>query len=114
MYYISLLIILFFSPLKSEYNSSVDAWNNILQTPELLTYFNDVFDHLGVTIEETGEKFTIHHMKTEFVFEEGIVEGAVDFIVPLELKNIENMYYLRLLPNQLFKTLCFLLIGEES
>ena len=91
MKYIPLLIILFFSPLKSEYNSSIDAWNNILQTPELLSYFNDVFDHLGVTIEETGEKFTIHHMEIEFVFEEGVVEGVVDFIVPLQLENIENM-----------------------
>ena len=85
------IITLLISPLKSEYTSSLDAWENILQTPELLLYFNDVFDHLGIIIEETDEKFTIHHLDTEFIFEEGIVEGAVDFIVPLKLKNIENM-----------------------
>ncbi len=85
------IIALVISPLKSEYTSSLDAWENILQTPELLLYFNDVFDHLGVIIEETDEKFTIHHLDTEFIFEEGIVESAVDFIVPLKLENIENM-----------------------
>ena len=91
MKHILLIILLIVSPLKSEYASSINAWKNILQTPELLSYFNGVFDHLGVDIEETGEKFTIHHMETEFIFEEGIVEGAVDFIVPLQLENIENM-----------------------
>ena len=85
------IIALVISPLKSEYTSSLDAWENILQTPELLLYFNDVFDHLGIIIEETDEKFTIHHLDSEFIFEEGIVESAVDFIVPLKLENIENM-----------------------
>ena len=85
------IIALVISPLKPEYTSSLDAWENILQTPELLLYFNDVFDHLGIIIEETDEKFTIHHLDTEFIFEEGIVESAVDFIVPLKLENIENM-----------------------
>ena len=85
------IIALLISPLKSEYTSSLDAWENILQTPELLLYFNDVFDHLGIIIEETDEKFTIHHLDTKFIFEEGIVESAVDFIVPLKLENIENM-----------------------
>ena len=85
------IITLVISPLKSEYTSSLDAWENILQTPELLLYFNDVFDHLGIIIEETDEKFTIHHLDEEFIFEEGIVESAVDFIVPLKLENIENM-----------------------
>ena len=37
------------------------------------------------------EKFTIHHVGTEFIFEEGIIEDAVDFIVPLKLENIQNM-----------------------
>ena len=75
----------------SNSNSALDTWKSILQTPELLSYFDDVFDHLGVTIEETGEKFTIHHVGTEFIFEEGIIEDAVDFIVPLKLENIQNM-----------------------
>ena len=46
---------------------------------------------MGVDIEETGEKFTIHHTGEKFIFEEGIIEDAVDFIVPLQLENINNM-----------------------
>ena len=91
MKHILLIILLIVSPLKSEYASSINAWKNILQTPELLSYFNGVFDHLGVDIEETGEKFTIHHTGEKFIFEAGIVEDAVDFIVPLQLENINNM-----------------------
>tara|TARA_Y100001970_G_scaffold289035_1_gene418160 strand:- start:435 stop:1106 length:672 start_codon:yes stop_codon:yes gene_type:complete len=91
MKYILFIIGLIISPIKSEYTSSLDAWENILQTPELLTYFNGVFEHLGVTIEETGEQFTIHQLDSKFVFEDGIIEEDVDFIVPLRLENIENM-----------------------
>ena len=70
---------------------SLKAWENILQTPELVEYFDDVFNHLGITIEESGERFTIHHTDTSFEFEEGIVEDNVDFIVPLKKENISNM-----------------------
>ena len=86
-----LLILLIISVIFPNSNSALDTWKSILQTPELLSYFDDVFDHLGVTIEETGEIFTIHHADTEFIFEEGIIEDAVDFIVPLKLENIQNM-----------------------
>ena len=71
--------------------SSLKAWERILQTPELVEYFDDVFNHLGITIEESGERFTIHHTGTSFEFEEGIVEDNVDFIVPLKKENISNM-----------------------
>ena len=70
---------------------SLKAWENIIQTPELVEYFDDVFNHLGITIEESGERFTIHHTDTSFEFEEGIVEDNVDFIVPLKKENISNM-----------------------
>ena len=86
-----LIILFIISSLFSEEESSLDTWKGILQTPELLSYFDDVFDHLGVIIEETNEKFTIHHAETEFIFEEGIIEDSVDFIVPLKLENIQNM-----------------------
>jgi len=71
--------------------SSLQKWEKILQTPELLNYFNGVFENLGIKIKETGESFTIHHQGDSFYFEKGIIEEKVDFIVPLELQNIENM-----------------------
>ena len=71
--------------------SSLQKWEKILQTSELLNYFDGVFDHLGITIRETGESFTIHHLGDSFSFNKGIIKEKVDFIVPLELQNIENM-----------------------
>mgnify|MGYP007094230026 FL=1 len=48
--------------------SSMTTWENILQTPELVEYFRGIFNHLGITIEETGESFTIHHTGEGFKF----------------------------------------------
>jgi len=31
--------------------SSLQAWDNILQTPELVDYFRGIFNHLGITVE---------------------------------------------------------------
>ena len=84
-------ILLSVNMIASQDLSSLKAWENVLQTPELVEYFDDVFNHLGITIEESGERFTIHHTDTSFEFEEGIVEDNVDFIVPLKKENISNM-----------------------
>ena len=69
----------------------MNTWKNIFQTPELVEYFRGIFNQLGITIEETGESFTIHHAGESFVFEDGINKENIDFIVPLKLQNIQNM-----------------------
>ncbi len=75
----------------TQVTSSLQAWENILQTPELVDYFRGIFNHLGVTVEETGEEFTIHHTGERFNFEPGIKHDEVDFIVPIKVQNIQNM-----------------------
>ena len=75
----------------TQVTSSLQAWENILQTPELVDYFRGIFNHLGVTVEETGEEFTIHHTGERFNFESGIKHDEVDFIVPIKVQNIQNM-----------------------
>ena len=75
----------------SQVTSSLQAWENILQTPELVEYFQGIFNNLGVTVEETGEEFTIQHTGDGYDFEMGINEEKVDFIVPVKLQNIQNM-----------------------
>ena len=85
------LPILLFTGVFSQETSSMKTWENILQTPELVEYFHGIFNHLGITIEETGEIFTIHHTGEGFVFEKGIDQKIVDFIVPIKLQNIQNM-----------------------
>ena len=83
--------LIFFQFLIAQGSTSLKTWESILQTPELVNYFNGIFNHLGVVIDETGESFTIHHTGDAFVFEEGIVKEKVDFVVPLQIVNIENM-----------------------
>ena len=85
------LLLLLSISINAQEVSSLQKWEKILQTPELLNYFNGVFENLGIKIKETGESFTIHHQGDSFYFEKGIIEEKVDFIVPLELQNIENM-----------------------
>ena len=87
----SVLICLIFISINAQDVSSLKTWENILQTPELVEYFQGIFNHLGITIKETGESFTIHHTGDSFAFEEGIIKENIDFVVPLELQNIENM-----------------------
>ena len=84
-------LLIIFQFLLGQESSSLKTWENILQTPELINYFNGIFNHLGVVIDETGESFTIHHTGDAFIFEEGIINEKVDFIVPLHVENIENM-----------------------
>ncbi len=84
-------LLIIFQFLLGQETSSLKTWENILQTPELINYFNGIFNHLGVVIDETGESFTIHHTGDAFIFEEGIINDKVDFIVPLHIENIENM-----------------------
>ena len=87
----TLLFLILFSTIRAQDLSSLQYWENILQTPELVQYFHGIFNDLGVTVEETGESFTIHHTGTAFKFEQGIIKDKVDFIVPIKLQNIENM-----------------------
>ena len=84
-------LLIIFQFLLGQESSSLKTWESILQTPELINYFNGIFNHLGVVIDETGESFTIHHTGDAFIFEEGIINDKVDFIVPLQVENIKNM-----------------------
>ena len=83
-----IIFLIFISSFYFGFNSSLDAWKSILQTPELLSYFDNVFNYLGISIEETGEEFTIHHAGDKFIFSKGISKDKVDFIVPIKLENI--------------------------
>ena len=56
------LIIIIVNMIISQELPSLTAWENILQTPDLVKYFDGVFNHLGIIIEETDERFTIHHL----------------------------------------------------
>ena len=74
---ISIAILILLNISNSQSTSSLEAWENILQTPELVEYFKGIFNSLGVIVEETNEKFTINHTGNSFEFEMGIFEKLI-------------------------------------
>tara|TARA_Y100001970_G_scaffold276567_1_gene379432 strand:- start:188 stop:865 length:678 start_codon:yes stop_codon:yes gene_type:complete len=86
-----ILFLIIISPvLTQEQNTVINVWKNIIQTNEMIEYFDGVFKKLGVTIEETGEKFTVYHNGDSIYLEPGIDPDS-DFVVPLKIQNINNM-----------------------
>ena len=71
-------------------NSFMYSWGNIIQTEEVIEYFDGVFEILGISIEETGEKFTVYHKGDSILLNKGIDPNA-DFVVPLKIQNMTNM-----------------------
>ena len=70
--------------------SSIEVWQAIAQTPEIVDYFAGLFNVLGVQIEETGESITVRHDGDKISLSEGLAEDA-DFVVSLKLENIANL-----------------------
>ncbi len=56
-----------------------------------MEFFDGIFDHLGIRVQETGDVFTIHHQGDKFTLTEGVEAGKVDFVVDLKTQNITNM-----------------------
>ncbi len=83
-------IILLSISFSEETNSYMESWENIIQTSEVIEYFDGVFEVLGISIEETDEQFTVYHKGNSILLEKGIDPNS-DFIVPLKAHNIQNM-----------------------
>jgi hypothetical protein len=75
---------------SQHHNSFMNSWSTIIQTPEIINYFDGVFEVLGISIEETGEQFTVYHQGDTILLAQGIDPNS-DFIVPLKSQNIQNM-----------------------
>ena len=87
------LLVLFFSlSLTTSFAQSImKAWEPLLKQKELATYFNGMWESLGINIEETGEKVTILHLGDHFDMKEGVKENEVDYNIFLKLDNVNNM-----------------------
>ena len=85
-----LLFLMIGSFFSQNTDSYMNSWGNIVQTAEVVEYFNGVFDMIGISIEETGEKFTVYHRGDTITLNQGIDPNS-DFIVPLKAQNIHNM-----------------------
>ena len=47
-------------------STSLNTWKNIFQSPDLVNYFDGVFNSLGIVIEESEESFTVYHRGDSF------------------------------------------------
>jgi hypothetical protein len=75
--------------------SSMQMWSTIVEKPEVVNYFRDLFSKAGVTVEgsskeETPEDFTVIHNGNNFVLHAGI-DSDVEFVVPLKQENVVNL-----------------------
>lgn len=71
--------------------SSMEAWESLLNKKQLADYFSGIFNSMGFVIEETKEEFTVIHHGDYFKTEKGINREKVDYVVKLKLENIQNM-----------------------
>jgi hypothetical protein len=65
-------------------------WNEVEQPKEFLEFFEGTFKKLAVTVEETGETFTVEHTGERFVFSNGRDDDA-EYVVPVRMENIDRM-----------------------
>ena len=49
------VILFLINPIFGQEPTSLSAWKNIFQSPNLVNYFDGVFNSLGLTIEEDGK-----------------------------------------------------------
>lgn len=68
----------------------MQVWSAIGQTPELVGYFQGIFTKAGVTVEETGETFTVTHHGDQVSFAPGLADD-VEFVVPVHLENVTRL-----------------------
>lgn len=70
--------------------SALQVWSTIGQTPELVGYFQGVFSKAGITVEETGEAFTVTHHGDRVSFAPGLADD-VEFVVPVHVENVTRL-----------------------
>lgn len=76
-------------------SSSMQKWSTIVQTPELVGYFRDVFSKAGVTVDganetDAKEEFTVINDGNSLTFHAGL-DPDVEFVVPLKQENVSNL-----------------------
>jgi hypothetical protein len=77
-------------PASAPQPSALQVWSSIVQTPEIVGYFQGVFGKAGITVEESGEQFTVTHQGERITFAPGL-DPDVEFVVPVKQENIANL-----------------------
>ena len=86
-----LLLLSLFASTVSFSQSAKEIWKPILQDAEVAKYFSGMWESLGITVMETGEKLTVVHEGDHFTLNEGIDLSKVDYDVVLVGKSVKDM-----------------------
>lgn len=70
---------------------AIEVWSEIVQTPQIVGYFDGIFTKAGVHVKETDEAFTVTHRGDGFAFHPGI-DNDVEFTVDLTPEQIYNLW----------------------
>ena len=68
----------------------MDQWQSLAQTPELLAFFEGLFDRMGVRVADTGEEFTCTQQVGRIEMQPGL-KPDVDFVVEITTEQVERL-----------------------
>lgn len=88
---IGLLLVLIPVLCFAEEASSLEKWQKVEQTAEIIAFFDNLFGSMGVHINETGEQITVAHMGDWIDLYEGIDETAVDFVIYIDAFQVDRL-----------------------
>ena len=71
--------------------SSLEQWRAAMQPPQVVAFFEGLFERAGVRITDSGESFTCIHRGDRIEFEEGLDEDRVDFTVEITSEQAQRM-----------------------
>ena len=69
--------------------ASMEKWRAALQPPDVVAFFQGLFERAGVRVVDTGEAFTCVHRGSHIDFEEGLDDESVDFTVEVDTGQVE-------------------------
>jgi hypothetical protein len=70
--------------------AGLETWRAVEQTPEILAFFHNLFERIGIVVTDTGERFTVNHLGDRLEFEPGIA-GRVDYTVAIQSEQIDRL-----------------------
>ena len=70
--------------------TAMDQWQSLAQTPELLGFFEGLFDRMGVRVADTGEEFSCTQRVGRIEMEPGL-KSDVDFVVEITTEQVERL-----------------------
>lgn len=70
---------------------NMHKWQNITQRPPVVTFFQGLFEHVGIRIEDTNESFTAHHRGEQIEFTPDVDDERVEYTVRITEEQVERL-----------------------